>query len=77
MRAAALLLVLFAALSSARAADHLTVLLDWFVNPDHAPILVAQQIGAYAAEDWTSRSWHRRTPPCRPNSWLPATAISR
>jgi putative hydroxymethylpyrimidine transport system substrate-binding protein len=50
MRAAAMLLVLFAALSPARAADHLTVLLDWFVNPDHAPILVAQQIGAYAAE---------------------------
>jgi putative hydroxymethylpyrimidine transport system substrate-binding protein len=34
----------------ARAADRVTVLLDWFVNPDHAPILVAQQIGAYAAE---------------------------
>ena len=32
----------------AAAADHLTVLLDWFVNPDHAPILVAQQIGAFA-----------------------------
>jgi putative hydroxymethylpyrimidine transport system substrate-binding protein len=32
----------------AHAADHLTVLLDWFVNPDHAPLLVAQQIGAFA-----------------------------
>ena len=31
----------------AAAAEHLTVLLDWFVNPDHAPLLVAQQIGAF------------------------------
>ncbi len=35
----------------AAAADHLTVLLDWFVNPNHAPILVAQQIGAFAKEN--------------------------
>ncbi len=34
----------------AQAADHLGVVLDWFINPDHAPILVAQQLGAYAAE---------------------------
>jgi putative hydroxymethylpyrimidine transport system substrate-binding protein len=26
----------------------LTVLLDWFINPNHAPILVAQQSGAFA-----------------------------
>jgi putative hydroxymethylpyrimidine transport system substrate-binding protein len=44
-------LILFASLHQAAAADHLTVLLDWFINPDHAPILVAQQIGAYAAEN--------------------------
>jgi putative hydroxymethylpyrimidine transport system substrate-binding protein len=31
----------------ARAADHLTVLLDWFVNPNHGPLIVAQDIGAY------------------------------
>ena len=49
MRALALALLLLALPPSAHAADHLTVLLDWFVNPDHAPILVAQQIGAYAA----------------------------
>ena len=34
----------------AQAAEHITLVLDWFINPDHAPILVAQQIGAYAAE---------------------------
>ena len=32
------------------AADRLTVMLDWFVNPDHAPLLVAQSIGAFQAE---------------------------
>jgi putative hydroxymethylpyrimidine transport system substrate-binding protein len=32
----------------ARAADHLTLLLDWFVNPDHAPIIVAQERGYFA-----------------------------
>ena len=31
----------------AQAADKLTVMLDWFVNPDHAPLLVAQSIGAF------------------------------
>jgi putative hydroxymethylpyrimidine transport system substrate-binding protein len=33
----------------ARAADQLTLLLDWFVNPDHAPILVAEARGYFAA----------------------------
>lgn len=36
--------------TSAQAADKLTVLLDWFVNPDHAPLLVAEQIGAFAEQ---------------------------
>jgi putative hydroxymethylpyrimidine transport system substrate-binding protein len=31
----------------ALAADKLTVLLDWFVNPNHGPLIVAQEIGAY------------------------------
>ncbi len=34
----------------AAATDHLSVVLDWFINPDHAPLLVAQQIGAYKEE---------------------------
>lgn len=33
--------------------DHLTVLLDWFINPNHAPILVAQQSGAFARANLT------------------------
>lgn len=31
------------------AADKLTVLLDWFVNPDHAPLVVAKEGGYFAA----------------------------
>lgn len=37
-----------AAYSSAHAAEKLTVLLDWFVNPDHAPLIVAQERGFFA-----------------------------
>jgi putative hydroxymethylpyrimidine transport system substrate-binding protein len=35
----------------AAAAERLTLLLDWFVNPDHAPIIVAQERGYFAAAD--------------------------
>ena len=49
VRAITLALLLAARTHGAYAADRITVLLDWFINPDHAPILVAQQIGAYAA----------------------------
>jgi putative hydroxymethylpyrimidine transport system substrate-binding protein len=44
------LLLLLCAIPMARADDKLTVLLDWFVNPDHAPLFVAQYIGAYKKE---------------------------
>lgn len=39
-------LMLFAA--PVAAGDKLSVMLDWFVNPDHAPIIVAQQTGMFA-----------------------------
>ena len=32
----------------ARAADKLTLMLDWFINPDHAPIFIAQEKGFFA-----------------------------
>lgn len=35
----------------ALAADKVTLMLDWFVNPDHAPIIVAQEKGFFAEED--------------------------
>ena len=31
------------------AAEKMTVLLDWFVNPDHAPLIVAKEKGFFAA----------------------------
>jgi putative hydroxymethylpyrimidine transport system substrate-binding protein len=42
----ALALLFFA--GGANAADKLTLILDWFVNPDHAPIIVAAQKGYFA-----------------------------
>jgi len=45
--AIALAALAFAA-SPAAAADKLTVLLDWFVNPDHAPLYVAAGRGEFA-----------------------------
>lgn len=35
--------------TAAMAEDDLTVLLEWFVNPDHAPLVVAQELGYFAA----------------------------
>lgn len=31
----------------AQAADKITLMLDWFVNPDHAPIVLAQDLGFF------------------------------
>ena len=36
---------------SAQAKDKLTLMLDWFVNPDHAAIIVAQQKGYFAEQN--------------------------
>ncbi|HEX6103108.1 MAG TPA: ABC transporter substrate-binding protein, partial [Alphaproteobacteria bacterium] len=33
---------------AAGAAERLTLLLDWFVNPDHGPLVIAQQRGFFA-----------------------------
>jgi putative hydroxymethylpyrimidine transport system substrate-binding protein len=38
-----------AAQTSAPATGRLTLLLDWFVNPDHAPIIVAEEAGIFRA----------------------------
>ncbi|HHT0457007.1 TPA: ABC transporter substrate-binding protein [Raoultella planticola] len=34
----------------AMANEKLTLVLDWYINPDHAPIMVAGQIGAFKAQ---------------------------
>lgn len=48
LRAAVFALALLAALP-VQAAEKLTVILDWFVNPDHATLLVAKERGYFAA----------------------------
>jgi putative hydroxymethylpyrimidine transport system substrate-binding protein len=45
--AAVLLWLLFCSGNIAWGADKLTVLLDWFINPDHAPLFVAQERGYF------------------------------
>ena len=37
----------FAAMGQSQAQERLTVLLEWFVNPDHAPLVVAQELGLF------------------------------
>ena len=51
--ARSLLLLLALTLGGAptAAADKLTVILDWFVNPDHGPLIVAREQGFFAAQD--------------------------
>lgn len=39
---------LMALASPALAQDKLTLMLDWFVNPDHAPIVIAQEKGFFS-----------------------------
>jgi putative hydroxymethylpyrimidine transport system substrate-binding protein len=46
-RLAPLLALALLATSPAGATERLTVLLDWFVNPDHAPLIVAQEKGYF------------------------------
>ena len=47
MKRLVLILALLLAATRAEAADKLTLMLDWFVNPDHAPIIVAAQKGFF------------------------------
>ena len=51
MRTLALALGLLLLALPVQAADKLTVILDWFVNPDHGPLIVAREKGFFAAEN--------------------------
>lgn len=42
--------LLLAGATPAAAQDDLTLILDWFVNPNHGPIIVAQELGYFAEE---------------------------
>lgn len=41
---------LFSYVTGATAADKMTVLLDWFVNPDHATLVIAKEKGFFEAQ---------------------------
>lgn len=47
LKSALLAAVLLVAPLTAHAEEKLTLLLDWFVNPDHAPVIVAAQKGYF------------------------------
>ena len=47
MRKTLMILALLAA-TPAQAADKITLLLDWFINPDHGPIIIAEEKGYFA-----------------------------
>lgn len=49
MRILVTVLALIAA-APAVAQDRVTLLLDWFVNPDHGPIVIAEELGYFAEE---------------------------
>jgi putative hydroxymethylpyrimidine transport system substrate-binding protein len=47
MRLPTFVLSLALGVMPAAAAERLTVLLDWFVNPDHAPLVIANRLGYF------------------------------
>jgi putative hydroxymethylpyrimidine transport system substrate-binding protein len=51
MKLTSLLTVFALTATPAMAADKMKLLLDWFVNPDHGPIIVAQEKGYFAEQD--------------------------
>ena len=44
------------AASPLMAADEMTLLLDWFINPNHGPIIVAEELGYFAFYGATHQS---------------------
>ena len=37
--------------SAAHGADRLQLILDWFINPDHGPIIIAEELGYFAEQN--------------------------
>ncbi len=42
--------ILFSSTFATQPLQKLTVILDWYPNPDHAPLIIAQQLGFFKAE---------------------------
>lgn len=69
-----LTLTLMLLATPAMAADKMTLILDWFINPDHGPIIVAQEKGYFADQGsrtspegrssclWQRQAWLREMP---------------
>lgn len=55
----------------------LTVMLDWFVNPDHAALIVAQEKGFFAAQNLEVDLQTPPIPTIRPSWSPPARSIWR
>ena len=49
----------------ALANEKLTLVLDWYINPDHAPIVVANRLAPLKRRVWTLKLCHRPTRRCR------------
>lgn len=64
-----LFLVLFLYTSVGLAAKPLTVILDWFPNPDHAPLIIAEQQG-YFKEQGLNVKLIAPTNPTEPAKWV-------
>lgn len=47
MRMTLAALVLMASTATSFAADKMTLILDWFINPDHGPIIIAEEKGYF------------------------------
>lgn len=59
----------------ALANEPLTLVLDWYINPDHAPIMVAEQIGAFKAQGLDVRIIPLPIPRCLRAWWPPVKRI--
>jgi putative hydroxymethylpyrimidine transport system substrate-binding protein len=59
--------------SNAQAAEKLAVLLDFFINPDHAPLFVSKCIGAYEEQGLDVEF----IPPADPNAPLRLVAAGQ
>ena len=49
-----------------QAQDRVTLLLDWFINPDHGPIIIAQEKGYFADAGLEAVSYTHLTLPTTP-----------
>lgn len=47
LKSLAIVMMVLLPINSAVAEEKLTVLLDWFVNPDHAPLIIAKEAGFF------------------------------